>query len=130
MDSIAIHQSSMGQRPFAASTACTKCGTEVFARNPIAARYMGEGRGIVCDECRNGRRWTVAAYADYRASAHWRVTEARALVDGRHKCRVCAGTTALSVVHNDYSRLGGELPTDLVVLCQECQDKLALALPY
>ena len=33
------------------------------------------------------------------------------------------GQGGISVHHNDYSRLGAEMPTDLVVLCRECHAK-------
>lgn len=75
-------------------------------------------------------RWTAASYGAYRATAHWQSVRVQAIRDGGHKCRVCGSAAGLDVYHNDYSRLGGELPTDLVVLCQECRGKTLAALPY
>lgn len=63
-----------------------------------------------------------ASYADYLQSPHWRDdVRPAALERAGHKCQVCGKENkTLNVHHNTYERLGRELPTDVVVLCQDC----------
>lgn len=100
-------------------TNCTLCGAEIVL-NEHAARYAH--KGIVCPSCmRNGRKWVgTEAYREYLQTSHWQGIRLRALDRAGRKCQVCASKTRLDVHHNDYSRLGGELMTDVVVLCHSC----------
>lgn len=62
------------------------------------------------------------SYAEYLQGSHWR-DEVRpaALKRAADKCQLCgAQDISLHVHHNSYERLGNELPTDLVVLCENC----------
>ena len=107
-------------KPTARITAKCTCGRIVEARNDAAARLMLAGKPVMCDQCRrDGRHWTKASYQDYLQTDHWKRTREAALKRAGHKCQVCGRRSDLQVHHNDYSRLGGELPTDLVVLCKE-----------
>jgi len=76
----------------------------------------------MCTACRRaGNGWQgKAAYAEYLQTYHWQAIRLKALKRAGHKCQVCAATNRLEVHHNDYARLGGELMTDLVVLCADC----------
>lgn len=56
-------------------------------------------------------------YREYLESPEWKATRAKALERGDNKCAVCGRTDTLEVHHNTYDRIGAELPTDLVVLC-------------
>ena len=56
-------------------------------------------------------------------SERWQEQRRGALQRAGYKCQLCSRTTGqLHVHHNDYSRLGNELPTDLVVLCERCHN--------
>ena len=100
---------------------CPSCGAAVKV-NQHAAKYAA--KGVMCADCRRaGNGWQgKAAYAEYLKSYHWQAMRPRALKRAGHKCQVCAAVTSLDVHHNDYSRLGGELMTDLVVLCRRCHE--------
>ncbi len=102
---------------------CSKCGADVVAKNSAVANFIRGGKSIICDNCRrSGRQWTKATYHEYLKSAHWQAMKQKALKRAGNKCQVCACTRSLDVHHNDYSRLGGELMTDLVVLCRGCHE--------
>ena len=107
----------------AVSAKCSKCGSEVVARNSAAANLLRGGREVICDGCRrSGRQWTKATYKEYLKTDHWKAMKLKALKRAGNKCQVCASTIRLDVHHNDYGRLGGELMTDMVVLCRSCHD--------
>lgn len=109
---------------------CHQCGGQIIARNSAAANLLRSGRKAICDDClRAGRQWTRATYADYLKSAHWQETRYKAIQRAGQKCQVCASTDRLDVHHNNYSRLGGELPTDLVVLCRPCHELFHEVMP-
>lgn len=111
-------------------TKCSKCGGEVVARNSAAANLIKGGRSVICDKCRReGRHWTKANYEDYLKTDHWRSFRLRAIKRAANKCQLCASTNRLEVHHNDYSRLGGELMTDVVVLCRSCHSLVHGVLP-
>lgn len=59
-------------------------------------------------------------YTEYINSPQWRVKRREALDRAGHKCQLCSSTNRLEVHHNDYSRLGNEIPSDLVALCYVC----------
>ena len=100
---------------------CNQCGYPVQFNNPIAAG-LAVLRGVLCDECRRGgRQWTKAMYRDYLQSNHWRMFRARALAHYGEKCYLCGDTDkCIDLHHNDYSRLGGELLSDVIPLCTAC----------
>lgn len=98
---------------------CRGCHAEIYL-NEHAAKLYNPERGILCPKCRSAEKWTRATYTEYLNTYHWSTMRLKALVNAGHKCQVCASTEKLEVHHNDYSRLGGELLTDLVVLCHDC----------
>lgn len=57
---------------------------------------------------------------DYLRTTEWRTTRNAALRRAGWKCTLCSARTQLQVHHNDYSRLGEELDTDLTVICASC----------
>lgn len=60
-------------------------------------------------------------YHQYLRSPEWRVKRAECLNQAKHRCQLCGRTNrALEAHHNTYERLGHELPSDLIALCQEC----------
>jgi hypothetical protein len=63
-------------------------------------------------------------YRLYLASPRWAEQRAAALERAGHKCQLCSShTTNLQVHHNTYDRIGVELNTDLIVLCDDCHRK-------
>ena len=61
-------------------------------------------------------------YSEYIHSEQWRIKRLDALRRAGFCCQLCRSRINLHVHHNTYSRLGEELPSDLVVLCQICHD--------
>ena len=100
---------------------CDICGESFEAKNAQAAFMMAAGKLRVCADCQRAGATTQLPYAEYLKSAGWQFKRRRALILGRHKCRVCGATdTQLDVHHNTYERLGNEDDADLVVLCHNC----------
>ena len=71
-------------------------------------------------------------YAEYLQTDRWRETRAAAIA-GAPRCALCPREFANvcsgpgpHVHHRDYSRLGEELPEDLVVLCDRCHEAYEL----
>ena len=62
----------------------------------------------------------------YMQSKRWKQLRQEKLIEACHQCELC-GTTPdkhkLDVHHLTYQRLGGELLTDLQVLCYQCHGK-------
>jgi hypothetical protein len=61
-------------------------------------------------------------YEKYIRSPEWQVKRAAAIVAAGGKCQLCSSTKKLNVHHNNYDRLGNEIPTDLAVLCEDCHE--------
>lgn len=59
-------------------------------------------------------------YEEYLKTTHWQSRREQAILYAGAKCQVCSGCHNLEVHHNDYSRLGQEWDSDLVVLCGDC----------
>lgn len=59
-------------------------------------------------------------YAEYLQTAHWKDTRRIALAYAGHRCQLCNGGGILHVHHRTYERLGEEMMSDLVVLCERC----------
>jgi len=59
-------------------------------------------------------------YNQYILSPEWQEKRKSALIRADHCCQLCRSTKKLNVHHNTYVRLGKELDSDLVVLCEEC----------
>jgi hypothetical protein len=63
------------------------------------------------------------SYDAYLFSEHWAEVKAAAHERAGRKCQICGSTQRLNVHHNTYTRIGEELPTDVVVLCKKCHEK-------
>lgn len=95
---------------------CTNpsCRLVVKPQNMEGARLAAKYGGFICRACRAsvGRQW-----AKYLESDHWKRRRARAVLLAEWACQLCKSTKDLQVHHNTYERLGGELDSDLIVLC-------------
>lgn len=63
------------------------------------------------------------SHAAFRRTAHWRKICRLAFDRDGGKCAVCkgrSGDTRLEVHHVTYDRLGEELLTDVLLMCQRC----------
>lgn len=63
---------------------------------------------------------TFADYEAYLQSPEWRARREAALERFGRRCATCNRPDRLEVHHRTYERLGGEHPSDLVVLCETC----------
>lgn len=71
-----------------------------------------------------GRAARRIKYADYLDSPGWKLTRKEALVRAGFKCQSCGvSDIGLEVHHLTYERLGEELETDLMVLCDRCHER-------
>jgi predicted restriction endonuclease len=100
--------------------------TLATAVNPLAARLIRKYQ--ITDKrlevAKRPRQWTKQLYAEYLQSAHWQTFRLKVLEFYGHKCMLCgADDVPLEIHHNDYSRLGGELLTDVLPLCGECHER-------
>lgn len=59
-------------------------------------------------------------YSDYLKSPEWLRRRQVALKVMDYRCQLCNSAESLQVHHRDYSRLGCERMTDLIILCTEC----------
>jgi hypothetical protein len=61
-------------------------------------------------------------YKQYLNSTHWQKIKTT-VYKKRRKCQICGKSFNLNIHHITYERLGKELLSDLVVLCQSCHYK-------
>jgi 5-methylcytosine-specific restriction endonuclease McrA len=59
-------------------------------------------------------------YLAYMISEAWHARRLLALYKAGYRCQICGSREHLQVHHNNYERLGHELDSDLIVLCQDC----------
>jgi 5-methylcytosine-specific restriction endonuclease McrA len=65
-------------------------------------------------------------YQDYIQSPEWKLRARLARERAHYHCQLCAtrgNDHTLQVHHNNYERLGNELDSDLIVLCDDCHSK-------
>lgn len=100
---------------------CTQCGQPMEAKNPLAYKLLMAGKQALCDNCRlkNGRVWSPSQYQEYLKSDHWQMKRERKLQQSGRKCQICGQNGRLHVHHNTYERLGQELDSDLLVVCEK-----------
>ena len=66
-------------------------------------------------------------YAEYLETPGWQETRKAAIEREGGRCALCGSDNKpLQVHHNDYTRLGEELPEDLTVLCSDCHEAYEL----
>lgn len=59
-------------------------------------------------------------YKEYLKTEGWQRTRRWALDRAGNKCQLCKSDKKLNVHHNNYSSLGKEEPSDIIVLCERC----------
>lgn len=59
-------------------------------------------------------------YSEYLLTDHWRRMRERILERDNRQCVECTETENLHVHHLTYERVGCELDTDLITLCELC----------
>ena len=60
---------------------------------------------------------------DYQAYLHsgvWKARSAEAIRKAKYRCAQCGNIGRLQCHHLTYTRLGNELSSDIVVLCDKC----------
>jgi len=63
-------------------------------------------------------------YDAYLKTEHWARMREKALDYAGHRCQLCySASEPLHVHHRTYDRLGRELLSDLVVLCEDCHER-------
>ena len=62
-------------------------------------------------------------YEQYILSSDWKKRREWTLIFWGHRCALCFSTKNIEVHHRTYERLGNELITDLIVLCDDCHAK-------
>jgi hypothetical protein len=60
------------------------------------------------------------AYSDYLQTPEWQEKRKKSLKWAGFHCQICKSDAHLNVHHNTYERLGCELPSDLITLCEAC----------
>jgi 5-methylcytosine-specific restriction endonuclease McrA len=65
-------------------------------------------------------------YQTYIHSEAWKARKAEAIRKAGYKCSVpdCKAYNRLECHHLTYQRLGNELDSDLLVLCEKCHKKI------
>lgn len=102
---------------------CKRCHRPFTIANSAALALYNAGR-LDCMDCVRPQKgvWTRSQYGDYLQTSHWRERRQRALKKALYACQVCKDLERLEVHHNTYERLGGELDSDLLVLCRDCHE--------
>lgn len=62
-------------------------------------------------------------YNEYLNSYEWEKRRQQTLKLWGDRCTLCYGSENLQVHHRTYIRLGDELQTDLIVLCDDCHKR-------
>jgi 5-methylcytosine-specific restriction endonuclease McrA len=65
-------------------------------------------------------------YRAYLRSDYWWRTRKRIYQRDRYECRICGAREGLQVHHKftSYERLGAELDTDLITVCDRCHKRI------
>lgn len=66
----------------------------------------------------------AAEYEAYLCSTEWRERRKAVLARASDRCELCQKADATQVHHRTYIRLGSELPTDLLAVCENCHEIL------
>ena len=61
-------------------------------------------------------------YREYLKSDRWKYIRDWILTFWDHRCAICNSSKSVQVHHRTYERLGHELTTDLIPLCDRCHE--------
>ena len=107
------------------SVPCLKCHTAVQVKANIL--HHAKKSGIFCPDCLPSKQkpapavWSKATYRDYLKTEHWQTFRLYAFEFYGRKCYLCGATDCqLDIHHNTYERLGGEMLSDVIILCHDC----------
>jgi hypothetical protein len=67
-----------------------------------------------------GSELATMPYPEYLETLEWQARRKAMLAHADHRCQVCNRDSRLNVHHRTYERRGMELPSDLIVLCEDC----------
>jgi hypothetical protein len=110
-------------------------GVDMVLNTPVdleqleAEEETKKNEAIATDSDAGSNGWKLASrdvdgsgfsdfYRLYIKSQEWEAKRKQRLEMDGHKCAVCKARSGLEVHHNDYSRLGDELMSDLITLCK------------
>jgi len=62
----------------------------------------------------------IINYDEYINSEDWRLLKQDILKSANFRCQLCSSGDKLRLHHNTYERLGHELRSDVVILCERC----------
>jgi phage terminase large subunit GpA-like protein len=63
-------------------------------------------------------------YHEYIHSEAWRARAAEMIRKAGYRCHQCGNIGKLQCHHFSYARLGAELDSDLLVVCEKCHKKI------
>ena len=63
-------------------------------------------------------------YIEYIHSGVWKARSAEAIRKTKYLCQKCGNIGRLQAHHLNYERLGAELDTDLLVVCEKCHKEI------
>jgi hypothetical protein len=66
---------------------------------------------------------TRTEYATYLLSPEWQRRRAERVRFAGGRCELCFGIGRIEVHHRTYERVGAELLTDLIALCEGCHER-------
>jgi len=69
-------------------------------------------------------------YLDYLQSAEWRQFCDQAMAYYGRSCVICNSNDNLQVHHRTYERLGQELISDVIILCDRCHKLVSNQMPH
>lgn len=70
------------------------------------------------------RTWVQPSYDEYITSRGWEVRRADYFSSHPRKCQACGSLDQIHLHHKTYARMGRELDSDLVALCQQCHSEV------
>lgn len=73
---------------------------------------------------KKGATYVMPSYEDYISSRGWEIRRADYFAGHPRKCQACGSTVQIQLHHKTYARMGRELDSDLVALCQKCHSEV------
>lgn len=72
------------------------------------------------------RLWNLGLdnYRDYLSSEHWMYIKDKYFAKHKRVCFVCKSDEKICLHHITYDRLGDEIDSDLIPLCEKCHNEV------